>query len=61
MGIPGAIERLTRFIQLGDKTLYRLLKSRPGLSFLGKLRSSLEEELVRVTENALEMTMGVRL
>jgi geranylgeranyl pyrophosphate synthase len=60
MGIPDAIERLTRFIQLGDKTLHRLLISRPGLSFLGKLRSGLEEELVRVTRNASEMTVGAR-
>jgi hypothetical protein len=28
------------------------------LSFLGKLRSDLEEELVRVTENVIEKTMG---
>ena len=60
MGIPDAIERLSRFIQLGDKTLRVLLSLRPQLTFLGKLRSSLEEELVRVTENALEMTLGVR-
>jgi geranylgeranyl pyrophosphate synthase len=60
MGIPGAVLRLTRFIYLGDTTLHRLLKSRPGLSFLGKLRSDLEEELVRVTENVIEKTMGAR-
>jgi hypothetical protein len=58
MGIPGTVLRLTRFIYLGDTTLHRLLKSRPGLSFLGKLRSDLEEELVRVTENVIEKTMG---
>jgi geranylgeranyl pyrophosphate synthase len=60
MGIPRAVLRLTRFIHLGDTTLRRLLKSRPGLSFLGKLRSGLEEELVRVTRNASEMTVGAR-
>lgn len=58
MGIPGAVERLLRFIQLGDGTLRLLLKSRLGLSFLGKLCSDLEEELVRVTENAAEITVG---
>ena len=58
MGIPRAVLRLTRFIHLGDTTLRWLLKSRPGLSFLGKLRSGLEEELVRVTRNASEMTVG---
>lgn len=61
MGIPGAVLRLIRFIYLGDTTLHRLLKSRPELSFLGRLRSDLEEELVRVTENASEMTLGVHL
>jgi geranylgeranyl pyrophosphate synthase len=58
MGIPGAVERLTHFIRLGDGTLQLLLKSKPELSFLGKLRSDLEEELVRVAGNAFEMTVG---
>jgi len=61
MGIPAAIKRFTRFIHLGDGTLGRLLTLRPGLSFLGKLRSDLEEELVRVTENACATTLGARL
>jgi geranylgeranyl pyrophosphate synthase len=60
MGVPAAVERFTRFIHLGDKTLRQLLKSRPELSFLGKLRNDLEEELVRVTENASELCMGDR-
>ena len=60
MGIPGAVERFTRFIHLGDRTLRQLLKSRPELSFLGKLRSDLEGELVRVTENACAITPGER-
>jgi geranylgeranyl pyrophosphate synthase len=58
MGIPGAVKRLLRFIQLGDGTLRMLLKSRLGLSFLGKLCSDLERELLRVTENAAEKTVG---
>jgi geranylgeranyl pyrophosphate synthase len=60
MGIPGAIKRLTRFIDLGDSTLARLLQARLGLSFLGNLRSGLEEELVRVTGNLCEMPAGAR-
>jgi geranylgeranyl pyrophosphate synthase len=60
MGVPAAVERLTRFIHLGDRTLHRLLQSRPGLAFLGKLRSDLEEELVRVTGNVLTMPVGER-
>jgi hypothetical protein len=60
MGIPVAIKRLTRFIELGDRTLARLLQARIGLSFLGNLRSSLEEELVRVAGNLCEMPAGAR-
>jgi geranylgeranyl pyrophosphate synthase len=60
MGIPGAVKRLTRFIELGDSTLARLLQARLGLSFLGNLRSSLEAELVRVTGNLYEMPAGAR-
>ena len=60
IGVPGAIARLTRLLHLGDRTLDRLLASRPTLEFLGKLRSDLQAELVRVTHNATEMTMGVR-
>ena len=52
MGVPGAVRRLTRFIHLGDRTLGQLLRLRPGMTFLGKLRSNLEEELVKVTQNA---------
>jgi geranylgeranyl pyrophosphate synthase len=60
MGIPAALERLTRFIDLGDRSLARLLQSRLGLSFLGTLRSSLEEELVRITGNLREMPVGAQ-
>jgi geranylgeranyl pyrophosphate synthase len=60
MGVPAAVERFTRFIHMGDRTLRQLLKSRPELSFLGKLRNDLEEELARVTENASELSMGDR-
>jgi geranylgeranyl diphosphate synthase type II len=60
MGIPAAVERLTRFIHLGDRTLHRLLQSRQGLSFLSKLRNDLEEELSRVTGNPCTMLVGER-
>jgi geranylgeranyl pyrophosphate synthase len=60
MGVAGAVQRLTRFIHLGDRTLGHLLISRPEMSFLGKLRSDLEDELVRVTQNACVMTPGER-
>ncbi len=57
IGIPGAMQRLTHLIRLGDKSLARVLATRPSLSFLAKLRSDLEEELVRVTQNACAATM----
>jgi geranylgeranyl pyrophosphate synthase len=60
MGVSEAVERFTRFIQLGERALRQLLRSKPELSFLGKLRSDLEEELVRVTENASEVSSGAR-
>jgi geranylgeranyl diphosphate synthase type II len=58
VGIYGAVRRLNRFIDLGDRTLRRLTKEKPALSFLGRLRSDLEEELVRVTANASETAVG---
>ena len=57
IGIPNAVERLNRLIRLGDHTLKRLLRTRPGIEFLGKLRSDLQDELSRVTESACEMTL----
>jgi len=58
MGIQGAVGRLTRFIHLGDKTLFKLLKNRPGLRFLERLRGDLEVELVRVTGSAFAVPAG---
>jgi len=60
MGVAGAVQRLTRFIQLGDKTLESLLHVRPEMSFLRNLRNALEEELARVTQNACTAA-GARL
>jgi hypothetical protein len=60
IGVAGAVERLTRFLHLGDRTLSSLLVSRPSMSFLGKLRSDLQAELVRVTHSATEMTVSAR-
>ena len=60
VGVAGAVERLNSLIRMGDLTLSRLLIIRPSLSFLGKLRSDLQDELVRVTENACEMNPRVQ-
>lgn len=52
IGVSGAVERLNHLIRVGDFALRQLLVKRPSLCFLGKLRKDLQEELVRVTENA---------
>jgi len=57
VGIPAAIERLDRLIRLGDKTLSRILISRPALSFLEDLRNQLHAEVTRVSADACETTM----
>lgn len=60
MGVQGALERLMRFIHFGDRTLAHLVRIRPAMAFLEKLRNDLEEELVRVTRNASTIAEGVR-
>jgi geranylgeranyl pyrophosphate synthase len=49
-GVPTAVERLTRLIDAGDRTLQNLLAVRPALSFLAQLRADLQNELSRVTD-----------
>jgi len=56
IGVPAAVMRLTRLIPLGDRMLMRLLALRPALTFLGTLRTDLQSELIRVTENACDFT-----
>jgi geranylgeranyl pyrophosphate synthase len=55
IGVPGAVERLTRLIDLGDRILRRLLSSRPELDFLARLRGELQEELARVMRNSCDV------
>lgn len=55
IGICGAVERLQRFMRVGDSTLRRLLVHRPALSFLSSLRADLEGELREVTDSACEL------
>jgi len=52
IGICGAVQRLTRLIELGDRVLGRLLALRPELDFLERLRGALQQELERVTSNS---------
>jgi geranylgeranyl pyrophosphate synthase len=52
IGIPAAVERLTRLIHFGEKVLERLLEQRPALAFLQTLRSALNAESTRVAQSA---------
>jgi geranylgeranyl pyrophosphate synthase len=58
IGIGGAIERLTRLINLGDRMLRRLVAMRPGIGFLETLRSELGEEALQLTESASREAVG---
>jgi geranylgeranyl pyrophosphate synthase len=55
IGVHGAVLRLTRLIDLGDKALARLLAVRPGLDFLERLRGELQAELARVTRDSFRL------
>ncbi len=55
IGVRGAVQRLTRFIDLGDKVLRGLLASRPELEFLERLRGELQQELARVTRDSFAL------
>jgi geranylgeranyl pyrophosphate synthase len=56
IGVPAAMQRLKRLIDLGDKALGRLLLRKPAVAFLGILRTSLQEEMARVTHGACAST-----
>ena len=59
MGIPAAVERLMRFIDLGDRSLARLLRARPGLSFLSSFAAAWKRSLP-ASPAIREMPLGVR-
>jgi geranylgeranyl pyrophosphate synthase len=48
IGIPDTLVRLTRLIDIGDRTLDRLLIVMPDLKFLRRLKTDLHHELTRV-------------
>jgi geranylgeranyl diphosphate synthase type II len=55
IGVPAAVERLTRLMHLGDKTLERLILQRPAIAFLQRLRDDLKSESVRLSQSACAM------
>ncbi len=60
IGVDKAVRRLTRLIDLGDRTLDRLLRSRPELDFLKRLRGLLQVELARVMQGSQDFLHEVR-
>jgi geranylgeranyl diphosphate synthase, type II len=61
MGVRAAIQRLTRFIDLGDRVLRSLLAWKPELDFLDNLRGELHLELARVMRNSNALVERDRL
>ncbi|UWZ85676.1 polyprenyl synthetase family protein [Occallatibacter riparius] len=53
IGVPDALARLTRLIDVGDRTLDGLMARRPSLKFLRRLRTDLQHELRRVTSQRI--------
>jgi geranylgeranyl diphosphate synthase type II len=51
IGVPKAIDRLTRLLKFGDHSLDRLLRWRSNLAFLKRFRDELQFELARTTES----------
>jgi len=51
-GVPHAVERLTRLINIGDRMLARVVRLRPGVAFLQQLRSQLNAEADEIIANA---------
>ena len=44
IGIPAAVQRLSRLITMGDRMLQRLVARRPAVTFLQQLRAQLDAE-----------------
>ena len=55
IGIRGAVRRLTRFIDLGDRALRSLVILRPEFDFLERLRGELQHELAKVTRDSCDL------
>jgi len=57
IGVNAALYRMDRLLRLGDRTLERLVERKPSMAFLARLRRTLQEEMLRVTESACEGSM----
>jgi geranylgeranyl pyrophosphate synthase len=61
IGVPGAVQRLTRLIAIGDRMLQRLVTRRPGVVFLQELRLQLDAEAQDLIDNACQRSRSVSL
>ncbi len=52
IGIPAAVQRLSRLIALGDRMLQRLVARRPAVAFLQDLRVQLDAEAKEIIDSA---------
>lgn len=55
IGVVGAVRRLTRLIDLGDRALQGLMVLRPELEFLERLRDELQQEIATVTRDSCDL------
>lgn len=58
LGVNGALERLQRFIAMGDRTVSKLVAMRPSLRFLEVVRTELREEVLILTQGACAEVVG---
>ena len=58
LGVSGAVERLQRFIAMGDRMVSRLIAIKPGLRFLEAVRAELDEEALMLTQSACAEAVG---
>jgi geranylgeranyl pyrophosphate synthase len=61
IGIPAAIQRLTRLLAMGDRMLQRLVDRRPAVAFLQDLRLQLDAEANEIIDHARERSTPISL
>jgi geranylgeranyl diphosphate synthase type II len=61
IGIPTAVDRLARFIAIGDRMLQRLVDQRPPVSFLQHLRVQLDPEANEIIDVATQRATPLSL
>ncbi|MBW4037629.1 MAG: hypothetical protein HIU91_01940 [Acidobacteria bacterium] len=58
LGVDGAVQRLQRFIAMGDTMVRKLVTLQPNLRFLEAIRADLGKELIILTQSACTETVG---